>query len=845
MQIYAIRSYNFLRFGEKNNSLVFDLSQQQKEDIINGKTTLDVIYDEVLKNPLAHIKEVKARGVEKLLGITGLIDGNPKDSNGSGKSSVMESICYAHYEKIIRKTANTDKVEKAGLAVVTKINGKYPEGMKESYVEEVLEDNSKVYVVRRGREFSKNQKTSVPLINFYCVNDDSVDSMVGHRSADTKQAVEDVITMDYDVFVNSQMFGQNDSGKYLMGTDKTKKEMLISLLRLENVVAGCLELLRTRKNAQHRKVDALKLNVQSFEEMFREAYAQRCLDRPQNFESTMIDKVISQIGISIFEAQANSRKLAKEVGELDSQVAELGKSDKLVKVENIKTEGRKLQTDKKAKEQEMLSRSAEWDKLEKEAGQSLETKNKQFADLLSSVAQQKAQRTALEDEIKAFNGVDHAKQLDLVAKAKIALPINYEKEVLLRREKEALLEKTGKLLSDIERHSDEITSFNRQLKNVDASGKFVCAECKSIVTMAHVVGKIEERTADKKKAQQEHLELSDKVAIKSTELGEIKKKLTRINDFLILEPKLLASLEKYETNKKRVIEISENMEKNGKWVLALEDEIKILKSKRTEYGNKSKEVKAAYEKDLAELNVKIQALVQQLKQAENDALSVKMQIVTLKAKQKALSDEKNSLLEKIGSLGKDKENYEKAKLDFSDKQSVLDKEAKYLQRMEFLEGVFGLDGIQTRIIKKYLPLLNVYTKEFLDILSDGNISVKMIINDKSKVDMAIVGGTADTYEMLSGGEKKIIKLAVAIGMSLLAFSRSAQKPEIICLDEIFADLDENKTHNVFLMLKKLSEKFSRVIVISHKPDINSRIEHHIVVEKDAGKFGLSRIVKIT
>ena len=46
-------------------------------------------------------------------------------ANGSGKSSVMESICYAHYEKIIRKTANTDKVEKAGLAVVTKINGKY------------------------------------------------------------------------------------------------------------------------------------------------------------------------------------------------------------------------------------------------------------------------------------------------------------------------------------------------------------------------------------------------------------------------------------------------------------------------------------------------------------------------------------------------------------------------------------------------------------------------------------------------------------------------------------------------------------------------------------------------
>ena len=234
-----------------------------------------------------------------------------------------------------------------------------------------------------------------------------------------------------------------------------------------------------------------------------------------------------------------------------------------------------------------------------------------------------------------------------------------------------------------------------------------------------------------------------------------------------------------------------------------------------------------------------------MKDAEEDARSINQQILELKARQKNLTDTKNKLLEKIGSLGKEKETYEKQKLEFAAKRTVLEQEAKLLQRMEFLEGVFGLDGIQTRIIKKYLPLLNVYTKEFLDILSDGNISVKMFINDSSKVDMTITGGTADTYVMLSGGEKKIIKLAVSVGMSLLAFSRSEQKPEIICLDEIFADLDENKTHYAFMMLKRLSEKFSRVIVISHKPDINSRIEHHIVVEKDAGKFGMSRVVKIT
>jgi len=277
----------------------------------------------------------------------------------------------------------------------------------------------------------------------------------------------------------------------------------------------------------------------------------------------------------------------------------------------------------------------------------------------------------------------------------------------------------------------------------------------------------------------------------------------------------------------------------------MDAEIKELSQKTVIYAQKSQSIKANFEKDIAQLIQQIAELVKSLRQAEDEAKSVKNQIDECRGQQANLSGKRSRLLESIGSLSKEKEHYEKDRSSFNERKYGLEKETKYLQRMEFLEGVFGLDGIQTRIIKKYLPLLNVYTKEFLDILSDGTIGVKMIINDKSKVDMSITGGTADTYEMLSGGEKKVIKLAVAIGMSLLAFSRTAQKPEIIWLDEIFADLDENKTHNAFLMLKRLSDKFSRVIVISHKPDINAKIAHHILVEKEAGKFGLSRILRIT
>ncbi|MFO7972598.1 MAG: hypothetical protein R6U40_12720, partial [Desulfobacterales bacterium] len=117
---------------------------------------------------------------------------------------------YAHYEKIVRKTANQDKKEKAGVSVVTRMNGEYPEGLMESYVEEFFENNGSIYRLKRGRKFTKSKKNHSPVLEFECVKESNeIDKRESHRTSDTAEAVANVIKMDYDVFVNSQMFGQN------------------------------------------------------------------------------------------------------------------------------------------------------------------------------------------------------------------------------------------------------------------------------------------------------------------------------------------------------------------------------------------------------------------------------------------------------------------------------------------------------------------------------------------------------------------------------------------------------------------------------------------------------------
>lgn len=803
----------------------------------------------IKKNHLTYKIEVVPCGIGKYYGFE--IDGDHlfmlDDFTVVHNSTMMDGICYAHYEKIVRKTANTDKVEKAGLSVVTKIDGKYPKNLQESYVEELFDDNGKVFRLKRGRTFAKNQKTSTPLVEFEYINKNEVEGLSGHRSNDTRNAIEDIITMDYDCFVNSQMFGQNDSGKFLMGTDKTKKEMLINLLKLENVVAGCLELIRNKKNAQNKKVTNLQSSIGLLEEMLLEIYA-RVMQKNKDqlvFEPSFVDAILSNLNLQYFQIQKEASAIDKEISDNAKKLEELNKSEKISVINSIREDGKKLQAERKSKEQEMLNQIGEWKRMVKETNDSKEEKTTQKNKFAKEAMDFQTKIDAKQNEINIFDQAAYDKNMEMVKRAKEAKPKFEEKLSTLTKARDAIVSEVGRLKGEIKSHDNIITKLNAQIKGMGSNNKLTCSECLSVVSSEHVVSKINENS-EARKIKEEQLIVSNKLSDENnTEIQNINGKMKRVNEYLVMEAKLIAAKAAVKENEKNIEELKKQKVKYEELEVFVGKEIEALIAKEKEYANKCIALEKIFEKDVEDIQNKINILIERLKNAEEDAKEVKAQIEKFNVRQKTLADNKNKLMERMGSIGKEKERVDKDKITLNAKREELKKDSKLLERLEFLEEVFGLDGIQTRIVKKYLPLLNVYIKEFLDILSEGSINVKMIINDKSKVDMVVSGGTSDVYEMLSGGEKKIIKLAVSIGMSLLAFSKSAQKPEIICLDEIFADLDESRTTNTFSLLKRLTEKFSRVLVISHKPSINERIEHHIVIEKDPGISGMSRITKIT
>ena len=275
------------------------------------------------------------------------------------------------------------------------------------------------------------------------------------------------------------------------------------------------------------------------------------------------------------------------------------------------------------------------------------------------------------------------------------------------------------------------------------------------------------------------------------------------------------------------------------------DEKKDLQSKKAEYLQKIEEISKKYDVQIKEFETQLLILQKRLEEVQKASEGVQKRINDARTAKDTISNQKSSANSETGSLQKEIETIKADTKKIEDFIKTHASQNRVLSRLIYIEDAYGLEGIQTRIVKKYLPLLNVYIKETLDILSDGDMLVEMIINNHSKVDMKIQGGTADTFALLSGGEKTLVRLAVDVGLTRLSFSRVSQKPEIICLDEIFGSLDPHNRKNVFRLINKLREDFSRIVLISHSPEINDKISHKILIEKGEGDYGRSEIKGVT
>lgn len=213
---------------------------------------------------------------------------------------------------------------------------------------------------------------------------------------------------------------------------------------------------------------------------------------------------------------------------------------------------------------------------------------------------------------------------------------------------------------------------------------------------------------------------------------------------------------------------------------------------------------------ISQNNVKISGCQRQIRSLESEIQTITKQL-----------ENKNS---EHGKLESFKENLDKTFEELSNKNELI-------SYHDFAYTLLKDGGVKTKIIKKYLPLINQQVNRYLQMM-DFYINFSLDEEFNETVQSPIHEDFS--YSSFSEGEKQRIDLALLFTWREVAKFKNSTNTNLLILDEVFdSSLDGFGTED-FLKIIRYVIKDSNVFVISHKVGMEDRFGSVIKFEKVKG-----------
>ena len=156
---------------------------------------------------------------------------------------------------------------------------------------------------------------------------------------------------------------------------------------------------------------------------------------------------------------------------------------------------------------------------------------------------------------------------------------------------------------------------------------------------------------------------------------------------------------------------------------------------------------------------------------------------------------------------------------------------KYVEQKfyyDILSTILNDTGIKTRIIRKYLPVINKHVNNYL---KDMDFFVNFQLDENFQETIKSRHRDDFSYYSFSEGEKKRIDIALLLTWRDIASMRNSVNVNLLILDEVFdASLDQAGMDDLMKLFKIL--KKTNLFIISHKLDIlDDKFPKRILVEK--------------
>jgi DNA repair exonuclease SbcCD ATPase subunit len=244
-------------------------------------------------------------------------------------------------------------------------------------------------------------------------------------------------------------------------------------------------------------------------------------------------------------------------------------------------------------------------------------------------------------------------------------------------------------------------------------------------------------------------------------------------------------------------------------------------SKIDDIENKSKELQTGYQELEDAINVEQErdklftSYSSKITKLNNGVSHNNVTISGLHRQSKNLRNEIREIGEQIQNRNTEREVLEKLIKDLNRVEKERSEYKESVSYCEFAHSLMKDGGVKSKIIKKYLPLMNQQINKYLQMM---DFYINFTLDEEFKEVIKSPVHEDFSYESFSEGEKMRIDLSLLFTWRDIARLRNSASTNLLILDEIFDSSLDGAGTDFFTNIIKYVVNDAHVFVISHKTD---------------------------
>jgi len=253
--------------------------------------------------------------------------------------------------------------------------------------------------------------------------------------------------------------------------------------------------------------------------------------------------------------------------------------------------------------------------------------------------------------------------------------------------------------------------------------------------------------------------------------------------------------------------------------------------------NKAKELQSGYEeleqaiKEEEERERQFTSLSKEISQLTNDISQNNTKIAGCQRQIRDLEHEIQVLTKNLANRNSEHEKLESFKNNLKTTYDDLASKKDAINYYDFSYSLLKDGGVKSKIIKKYLPLINQQVNRYLQMM---DFYINFTLDEEFNETVQSPIHEDFSYASFSEGEKMRIDLALLFTWREVARFKNSVNTNLLIMDEVFdSSLDGFGTEE-FLKIIRYVIKDANIFVISHKTGMEDKFESVLRFEKVKG-----------